>query len=67
MGLVFSEFQNEDKLRADRWAEYAILTVENGNTGLEFRRIPYDMQALAQVYRTSGRPFAEEALAQYQR
>jgi putative phosphoesterase len=67
VGLVFSEFQNEDKLRADRWAEYAILTVENGNTSLEFRRIPYDMQALAQVYRTSGRPFAEEALAQYQR
>ena len=67
VGLVFSEFQNEDKLRADRWAEYAILTVENGNTSLEFRRIPYDMQALAQIYRTSGRPFAEEALAQYQR
>ena len=67
VGLVFSEFQMEDKLRADRWAEYAILTAENGNTGLEFRRIPYDMEALAQVCRTSSRPFAEEAVAHFQR
>ena len=67
VGLVFSEFQMEDKLQADRWAEYAILTVENGNTGLEFRRIPYDMEALAQIYRTSSRPFAEEAFALFQR
>lgn len=67
IGLAFSEFQPDGQFLADRWAEYAILTAENGNTSLEFRRIPFDAQELIRIYRASGRPFAEEAIAQYQR
>jgi len=67
VGLAFSEFQPDDQFHVDRWAEYAILTSKNGNTSLEFRRIPFDVQELTRIYRASGRPFVEDALAQYQR
>ena len=58
--------QADGQFRADPWAEYAILTVENGETSLEFRRIPFDVEKLIQIYNESGRPFADEAIAQYQ-
>jgi len=67
VGLAFSEFQPNGQFLVDRWAEYAILTIENGNTSLEFRRIPFNLQELIHIYQASGRPFADEALAQYQR
>jgi len=67
VGLSYSHNQPEGQFHADQWAEYAILTAENGNTSLEFRRVPFDTQELIRIYRTSGRPFAEEAIAQYQR
>jgi hypothetical protein len=34
---------------------------------LEFRRVPFDMFRLIDIYHESGRPFAEEAIAQYRR
>jgi Calcineurin-like phosphoesterase superfamily domain len=52
-------------LRYDPWAEYALLTVEGGATGLELRRVPYDIAALVEVYEASGCPYAEQAIAQY--
>ena len=67
VGFAYSHQQAEDNFRADAWAEYAILNVDKGRIALEFRRIPYDAQALIDVYRASGRPHAEEAMAQYQR
>ena len=66
VGFAFSEFQSEGQFRADAWAEYAILTVEHGQTSLEFHRIPFDANELIKVIRESGRPFAEDAIAQYQ-
>jgi predicted phosphodiesterase len=67
VGLAYSHNQPDDQFHADHWAEYAILTSANGNTSLEFRRVPFDVQELIHIYRGSGRPFAEEAIAQYQR
>lgn len=67
VGFAYSHNQPDDNFHADPWAEYAILTAENGRTGLEFRRIPFDAQELIHIYRESGRPFADEAIAQYQR
>lgn len=67
VGFTFSHDQPDDQFHADAWAEYAILTVENGLTSLEFRRVPFDANALIRVFRESGRPYAEEAIAQYQR
>lgn len=66
VGFTYSHHQPDDHFRADPWAEYAILTVEDGRTGLEFRRVPFDVNELIRIYRESGRPFAEEAIAQYQ-
>jgi putative phosphoesterase len=66
VGFAYSHYQPDDQFHADAWAEYAILTAEKGLTSLEFRRIPYDVNEYIQVYRESGRPFAEEAIAQYQ-
>lgn len=67
VGMVWSHFQPDGKFQLDGWAEYAILTVENGQSSLEFRRIPFDVNKLIRIYRESGRPFAEDAIEQYQR
>ena len=67
VGFAYSHYQADGQFQADPWAEYAILAVENGQTSLEFRRLPFDVQELIRIYRESGRPFAEEAIAQYQR
>jgi putative phosphoesterase len=66
VGFAYSHNQPNEDFHADPWAEYAILTAENGQTSLEFRRIPFDANELIRIYRESGRPFADEALAQYQ-
>ena len=67
VGFAYSHYQPDGQFHADPWAEYAILTVENGQTSLEFRRIPFEAAELIHIYRNSGRPFADEAIAQYQK
>lgn len=52
-------------LRYDPWAEYALLTVEDGVIGLELRRVPYNIPTLVEVYEASGCPYTEQAIAQY--
>jgi putative phosphoesterase len=66
VGFAYSHYQPDGQFYADPWAEYAILTVEQGQTSLEFRRLPFDAQELIRIYRESGRPFADDAIAQYQ-
>jgi len=65
VGFAYSHNQPDDQFIADPWAEYAILAAENGQVSLEFRRIPFDANELIRIYRESGRPFVEEAAAQY--
>jgi predicted phosphodiesterase len=64
-GFAYRHNQPQGHFRADPWAEYAILTVEGGRTALEFRRVPFDVDALIVVYHASGRPYGDEAAAQY--
>ena len=66
IGLAYSHQQPEDRFRTDPWAEYALLSVENGRIALDLRRVPIDLSALLDVYRSSGRPHAEDMIAQYQ-
>ena len=68
----YSHHQPARVFRADPWAEYAILTVEDGDgegdgraLALEFRRVPFDLDALLHAYRAGDRPDTEAALAQY--
>lgn len=66
VGFAYRHDQERDaSFRADPWAEYAVLTVAGARVSLEFRRVPYDAEPLMAIYRASGRPFADEAIAQY--
>jgi predicted phosphodiesterase len=67
VGVAYNRQQDESTFRLDPWAEYAILTANEHHLGLEFRRVPYDIDLLVQVYRESGRPFASEVVARYGR
>ena len=66
VGFAYSPYQPDGQFQADAWAEYAIVTVDHGQTSLEFRRIPFNVDQLIEVYAQSSRPFADEAIAQYQ-
>jgi predicted phosphodiesterase len=67
VGFAYSHNQPDDRFFADPWAEYAILAARNGQVSLEFRRVPFDPDELIRIYMESGRPFIEDAIAQYQR
>ena len=67
VGFAYSHYQPHGQFLVDPWAEYAILTAENGQLGVEFRRLPFDAGEMIRIYRESGRPFSEDAIAQYQR
>jgi putative phosphoesterase len=67
VGFPFSSYQAEGQFHVDAWAEYAILTMNNREVDLKFRRLPYEANDVIEIYRQSGRPFAEDAIAQYQR
>jgi putative phosphoesterase len=66
VGFAYSHNQPDADFHADPWAEYAILKAENGQVSIEFRRVSFDARELTRIYRESGRPFAEDAIAQYQ-
>jgi len=66
VGFAYGAYQPDGQFKADAWAEYAILTVEKGDIGLQFFRLPYNARDVIEIYRVSGRPFAEDAIAQYQ-
>ena len=65
VGVAYNHQQSGDQGYLDPWAEYAILTVEGMQVGLEFRRLPLDLNKLAEIYRHSRRPFADDAMKQY--
>jgi hypothetical protein len=67
VGMAYSHHQDDAAFGTDAVAEYAVLTVEGTRTALEFRRVPYDVEALIEIYRASGRPYTDEAIAQYRR
>ncbi len=65
IGFPFSSYQSAGQFHVDAWAEYAIVTVDKGIADVQFRRLPYDVKSMIDIYRKSGRPFAEDAIAQY--
>jgi predicted phosphodiesterase len=64
-GFAYNHNQPDDRFLADPWAEYAILTMKNGQVSLTFHRVPFNTNELIRIYRESRRPFAEEGIAQY--
>jgi predicted phosphodiesterase len=65
VGLSYSHHQSEEGFRADPWAEYAVLASDGERLAVEFRRVPLNVPQLLEVYRSSGRSYAEVAIAQY--
>ena len=66
VGFAYSHQQPEGQFKADPWAEYAVLTYQDGRIGLDLRRVPYSAEAIIQTYLASGRPYADQAAGQYQ-
>jgi predicted phosphodiesterase len=46
-------------IRVARWAEYGVVGVEDGRLEIDLRRVPFDVDALLEVFRGSGMPHAE--------
>jgi predicted phosphodiesterase len=67
VGVAVDQYQPEDAFYLDLWAEYAILTSNGPRISLDFRRIPFDVEALAAAYRANGRPHADSNIAMYRR
>ncbi|MBN8655620.1 MAG: metallophosphoesterase [Anaerolineae bacterium] len=65
VGVAYNHEQTSERNLLDTWAEYAILTIERLNTQLEFIRVNLDMKKIAEIYQSSDRPFANEAMGQY--
>lgn len=66
VGFAWRHGQDDANFKADPFAEYAVLTSEQGRIRLEFRRVSFDVDALVRVYELRGRPYATDAIAQYQ-
>ena len=66
-GTAYRHHQPEGGLMFDSFAEYAMLSVDGARVGLEFLRVPFDVERLVEAYRSSGRPYSEEAVAALKR
>lgn len=59
VGLPFDGRPWNGAVRMSPWAEYAILTAEDGQVSADLRHAPYDVSALRDVARESGMPHPE--------
>src|SRR5205807_7695464 len=46
VGLALDRVSPIDQIRNPAWAEYAIVSVDNGSLSVEMHRVPFDLQAL---------------------
>ncbi len=59
VGLAIDRESPFAEIRNAVWAEYAIITAEDGSLSVEMHRIPFDFQAVIQAVLSSGMPHAE--------
>lgn len=67
VGFAYSHFQPDGEFHCEAWAEYALISTDEGRVSLEFRRVPFDRDAVIEAHRSSGRPYADEAIRQYRK
>lgn len=65
VGLAYDAHQPEESFRVDAVAEWALVTVDETQVSVEFRRVPYSLEELREVGLASGRPHVERHLALY--
>jgi predicted phosphodiesterase len=65
IGLAYNRHQPGEGVKADAWAEYAILSHKDETLSLEFRRVPLDPNDYVHIILSSGIPYAEDIAARY--
>jgi predicted phosphodiesterase len=65
VGYVYNTRAPGGGLRADPWAEYAILSADERRFSIEFCRVPFDVAAWKRITLASGIPGAETMAARY--
>ena len=66
VGMPFEEaYHGEGEPRVLPWAEYAIVSFENGRLSVDLRRVPFEFAAYAERVRKSGMPEGEAWLGQW--
>jgi hypothetical protein len=65
VGYVYNTRAPGGGLRADPWAEYAILSADERRFSIEFCRVPFDVAAWKRITLASGIPSAEAMAARY--
>jgi len=66
-GSVGLPFDRLPSTRYLPYAEYAVVSAINESVSAEFRRVPFDVAAIAGVARRSGMPYAEAWIMKWQR
>jgi len=67
VGLVYTYQEPLEEVPFQPYAEYAVLHGENGRLGVDFRRIPFDVEELLEAARATDFPDVERWAAQWQR
>lgn len=65
-GSIGFAFRHDQSDTAYPWAEYAMLTSEGARIAVEFRRVPFDVDALSEIVRASGIPYTDAYVARYE-
>lgn len=64
-GLAYNRHAETETFRFDPWAEYAVVTCDNGVSAVEFRRVPFDLEALVEAFELSDMPYAAGSVARH--
>lgn len=65
VGFVYNTRQPGGNLRADPWAEYAIVAADDARFSIEFCRVPFDVAAWTRATLASGIPDAATIVTRY--
>jgi hypothetical protein len=65
-GLASKLYLPDEQGHFDPWADYAILTSDGPLLSIEFRQVPFDVQALLNALSTSDMPGVKDLLAGFQ-
>ena len=67
IGLVYEHREPLDEVPFLPVSEYAVLTAENGRLGVDFRRVPFDVEELLAAARATDFPDVERWASMWQR
>jgi predicted phosphodiesterase len=67
VGLVYEHREPMDEQPFDPWAEYAVITAGDGRLAVQFRRVPFDVDAVCQAIRACAMPHAERFASMWKR